>query len=73
MAGFWSYVGVELQAQSLRNTLEKCQGQEMFPKFLHTQLTDKFALSSPPTPHPGAPNCESLRNAEFQMCDCVGK
>lgn len=56
MAGFWSYVGVELQAQSLRNTLEKCQGQEMFPKFLHTQLTDKFALSSPPPP----PRCPKL-------------
>lgn len=55
MAGFWSYVGVELQAQSLRNTLEKCQRQEMFPKFLHTQLTDKFALSSPPHPPPRCP------------------
>lgn len=43
---------VELQAQPLWNTLEKCQGQEMFPKSLHTQLTDKFALSRPRPPRP---------------------
>lgn len=63
--------GVELQAQPLRNTLEKCQGQEMFPKSLHSQLTDKLPFPVPAPHH--APSCESLRNAEFQMWDCVGK
>lgn len=54
----WILELVELQAQPLQNTLEKCQGQEMFPKSLYTQLTDKFAVSCsalptlPPHPHP---------------------
>lgn len=69
MAGFWSYVGVELQAQSLRNTLEKCQRQEMFPKFLHTQLTDKFALSSPPPPPTLVP--QTVKASGMQSSRCV--
>ena len=41
----------------------------MFPKSLSTQFADGLAA----TPRHPTPSCDSLRNAEFQMWDWVGK
>lgn len=60
--------GVELQAQPLRNTLEKCQGQEMFPKSLHSQLTDKLPF---PVPAPLMPQAVKASGMQSSRCGTV--